>query len=152
MKGSGIISFSTRSNLSAEKSCRSDPDIFITFYDVLNGLLEKGNADIYVTGSNSRMLSHDVATEFRGRGDELRLQPLCFKEYFDHVGGSREEALADYMLYGGMPLVLSKQTDAEKRNTFPDYSPRPISRISWNGIRLPSPRCWGCLRTSCVLP
>ena len=73
------------------------------------------NADIIVTGSNSRMLSHDVATEFRGRGDELRLQPLCFKEYFDHVGGSREEALADYMLYGGMPLVLSKQTDAEKR-------------------------------------
>ena len=97
------------------KKLQSDPDIFITFYDVLNGLLEKGNTDIYVTGSNSRMLSHDVATEFRGRGDELRLQPLCFKEYFDHVGGSREEALADYMLYGGMPLVLSKQTDAEKR-------------------------------------
>ena len=97
------------------KKLQSDPDIYITFYDVLNGLLEKGNADIYVTGSNSKMLSHDVATEFRGRGDELRLQPLCFKEYFDHVGGSREEALADYMLYGGMPLVLSKQTDAEKR-------------------------------------
>lgn len=98
-----------------KKKVQSNPDIYITFYDVLNGLQEKGNADIYVTGSNSRMLSKDVATEFRGRGDELHIAPLSFKEYYDFVGGSKEEALADYMLYGGMPLVLSKQSDAEKR-------------------------------------
>ena len=98
-----------------KKKVQSNPEIYITFYDVLNGLLEKGNADIYVTGSNSRMLSKDVATEFRGRGDELHIAPLSFKEYYDFVGGSKEETLADYMLYGGMPLVLSKQSDAEKR-------------------------------------
>ena len=98
-----------------KKKVQRNPDIYITFYDVLNGLQEKGNADIYVTGSNSKMLSKDVATEFRGRGDELHIAPLSFKEYFDFVGGSKEEALADYMLYGGMPLVLSKQTDTEKR-------------------------------------
>ena len=98
-----------------KKKVQGNPDIYITFYDVLNGLLEKGNADIYVTGSNSKMLSKDVATEFRGRGDELHIAPLSFKEYYDFVGGSKEEAFADYMLYGGMPLVLSKQSDAEKR-------------------------------------
>ena len=97
------------------KKVQSNPDIYITFYDVLNGLQEKGSADIYVTGSNSKMLSKDVATEFRGRGDELHIAPLSFKEYYDFVGGSKEEALADYMLYGGMPLVLSKQNDTEKR-------------------------------------
>ena len=88
------------------KKVQSNPEIYITFYDVLNGLQEKGNADIYVTGSNSKMLSKDVATEFRGRGDELHIAPLSFKEYYDFVGGSKEEAFADYMLYGGMPLVL----------------------------------------------
>lgn len=98
-----------------KKKVQSNPEIYITFYDVLNGLQEKGNADIYVTGSNSKMLSKDVATEFRGRGDELHIAPLSFKEYYDFVGGSKEEVLADYMLYGGMPLVLSKQGDAEKR-------------------------------------
>ena len=97
-----------------KKKIQNNPYIYITFYDVLNGLLEKGNADIYVTGSNSKMLSKDVATEFRGRGDELHIAPLSFKEYYDFVGGSKEEALADYMLYGGMPLVLLKQSDAEK--------------------------------------
>lgn len=97
------------------KKVQSNPEIYITFYDVLNGLQEKGNADIYVTGSNSKMLSKDVATEFRGRGDELHIAPLSFREYYDFVGGSKEEVLADYMLYGGMPLVLSKQSDAEKR-------------------------------------
>lgn len=89
-----------------KKKVQRNPDIYITFYDVLNGLQEKGNADIYVTGSNSKMLSKDVATEFRGRGDELHIAPLSFKEYFDFVGGSKEEALADYMLYGGMPQSI----------------------------------------------
>ena len=98
-----------------KKKVQSNPEIYITFYDVLNGLQEKGYADIYVTGSNSKMLSKDVATEFRGRGDELHIAPLSFKEYYDFVGGSKEEKLTDYMLYGGMPLVLAKQNDVEKR-------------------------------------
>ena len=97
------------------KQIQSNPDIYVTFYDVLNGLQQKGNLDIYVTGSNSKMLSKDIATEFRGRGDELHITPLSFKEYYEAVGGSKEEAFADYMAYGGMPLVLSKQNDAEKR-------------------------------------
>lgn len=97
------------------KKLQSNPDIYVTFYDVLNGLTEKGNLDVYVTGSNSKMLSQDIVTEFRGRGDELHISPLSLQEYYDYVGGSKEQAFADYMLYGGMPLVLSKQGDAEKR-------------------------------------
>ena len=132
------------------KKLQSDPDIYITFYDVLNGLLEKGNADIYVTGSNSRMLSHDVATEFRGRGDELRLQPLCFKEYFEHVGGSRE--LPIICCTAECRSYCPSRPMRKSGNTFQDYSPRPISRISWNGTRSLSPKCSGCLRTNCALP
>lgn len=97
------------------KKTQSNPDIYVTFYDILNGLIEKGNADIYVTGSNSKMLSKDVVTEFRGRGDELHIAPLSFQEYYSFTGGSKEEAFSDYMFFGGMPLVLSKQSDSEKR-------------------------------------
>ena len=98
-----------------KKKLQRDPDIYVTFYDVLNGLMQTGRADIYVTGSNSKMLSEDIATEFRGRGDVLHIAPLSFSEYYGYVGGSREEAFAEYILYGGMPLVLSKEGDREKR-------------------------------------
>ena len=91
------------------KILQKDPLVTVTFYDVLNGLMQQGNADIYVTGSNSKMLSKDVATQFRGRGDELHITPLSFAEYYRAAGGNKEEALASYMLYGGMPLVLSKE-------------------------------------------
>lgn len=86
----------------------------IRLYDVLNGLLHLPNADIYVTGSNSKMLTRDVLTTFRGRGDEVRVHPLSFREYFSCVGGGKTEAYEEYALYGGMPLILSKTDEAEK--------------------------------------
>ena len=86
----------------------------IRLYNVLNGLLRLRNVDIYVTGSNSKMLTKDVLTAFRGRGDEVRVYPISFKEYYAFVGGDKSDAYEEYALYGGMPLVLSKRTDAEK--------------------------------------
>ena len=88
----------------------------IKLYNVLNGLMRLRNVDIYVTGSNSKMLTKDVLTAFRGRGDEVRVHPLSFKEYYAFVGGDRSETYEEYALYGGMPLVLSKKTVAEKTN------------------------------------
>ena len=86
----------------------------IRLYNVLNGLLRLRNVDIYVTGSNSKMLTKDILTAFRGRGDEVRVYPISFKEYYAFVGGDKSDAYEEYALYGGMPLVLSKKTDAEK--------------------------------------
>ncbi|MDD4066086.1 MAG: ATP-binding protein, partial [Bacilli bacterium] len=70
--------------------------------------------DIYVTGSNSKLLSKDVLTEFRGRGDEVRIYPLTFKEYYTYLGGDKADAYEDYALYGGLPLVLAKTSPIEK--------------------------------------
>lgn len=86
----------------------------ITFYDALNDLKSLDNLDIYVTGSNSKMLSSDILTEFRGRSDEIRVHPLSFAEYYSAVGGDKEEAFENYAFYGGMPLILSRPTDAAK--------------------------------------
>ena len=86
----------------------------ITFYDVLNGLLAKKNLDIYVTGSNSKMLSKDVLTEFRGRGDEVKVYPLSFREFYSAKGGSKEDSLKEYILYGGMPFILSRPSAESK--------------------------------------
>ena len=86
----------------------------ITFYDALNDLKSLSNLDIYVTGSNSRMLSSDILTEFRGRSDEIRVHPLSFAEYYSAVGGDKEDAFENYAFYGGMPLILSRPTDAAK--------------------------------------
>ena len=86
----------------------------ITFYDALNDLKSLSNLDIYVTGSNSKMLSSDILTEFRGRSDEIRVHPLSFAEYYSAVGGDKEEAFDDYAFYGGMPQILSRPTDAAK--------------------------------------
>lgn len=88
----------------------------ITFYDALNDLRSLENLDVYVTGSNSRMLSSDILTEFRGRSDEVRVHPLSFSEYYSAVGGDKNEAFDDYAFYGGMPLILSRPTDAAKMN------------------------------------
>ena len=86
----------------------------IRLYNVLNGLMRLRNVDIYVTGSNSKMLTKDVLTAFRGRGDEVKIYPISFKEYYSFVGGDKSDAYEEYALYGGMPLVLSKKSDAEK--------------------------------------
>lgn len=84
------------------------------FEDVLNSFLHIRNADIYVTGSNSKFLSSDVITEFRGRGDEIRVYPLSFREFSSAYDGSQDEAWDDYFNYGGLPLVLSMDTVEDK--------------------------------------
>lgn len=86
----------------------------IRLYNVLNGLMRFRNIDIYVTGSNSKMLTKDVLTAFRGRGDEIKVYPISFKEYYAFVGGDKSDAYEEYALYGGMPLVLAKKNDNEK--------------------------------------
>ncbi len=86
------------------------------FEDVLNSFLHIKNADVYVTGSNSRFLSSDVITEFRGRGDEIRVYPLSFKEYFSVYEGTTDEAWDDYFNYGGLPLTLMYDTPEDKAN------------------------------------
>ena len=91
-----------------------DPDAPVKIYGVLNGLLRLPNTDIYVTGSNSKMLSKDIMTEFRGRGDVVEVHPLSFGEYYSFVGGDKISAFEDYALYGGMPLVLNQKTDRAK--------------------------------------
>lgn len=83
-------------------------------YGVLNGLLRARNADVYVTGSNSKLLSTDVLTEFRGRGDEVRVRPLSFSEFMQVYDGDMYHGWADYVMYGGMPLVVSMRTDEQK--------------------------------------
>lgn len=88
----------------------------IKLYNVLNGLMRLRNVDIYVTGSNSKMLTKDVLTAFRGRGDEVRVYPISFKEYYSFVGGDKFDAYEEYALYGGMPLVLTKKSDADRMN------------------------------------
>ena len=86
----------------------------ITFYDALNDLRSLPNLDVYVTGSNSRMLSSDILTEFRGRSDEIRVHPLSFAEYYSAVGGDKGEAFDEYAFYGGMPLILTRPDDMAK--------------------------------------
>ena len=88
----------------------------ITFYDALNDLRSLSNLDVYVTGSNSRMLSSDIFTGFRGRSDEIRVHPLSFAEYYSAVGCDKNEAFDEYAFYGGMPLILSRPNDAAKMN------------------------------------
>ena len=84
------------------------------FEDVLNSFLHIRNADVYVTGSNSKFLSSDVITEFRGRGDEIRVYPLSFGEMMSAYDGTVDEGWDEYLTYGGLPLVLSQQTPEEK--------------------------------------
>lgn len=84
------------------------------FEALLNGLLRKENLDIYVTGSNSKFLSTDIITEFRGRGDEIRVYPLSFKEFYSNYNGSKMDAWLEYYTYGGLPLVLSYLKEEDK--------------------------------------
>lgn len=88
----------------------------ITFYDALNDLRSLPSLDVYVTGSNSKMLSSDILTEFRGRSDEIRVHPLSFSEYYSVAGGDKSEAFENYAFFGGMPLVLSRPDDTAKMN------------------------------------
>lgn len=84
------------------------------FEDVLNGFLRMRNVDVYVTGSNARFLSKDIITEFRGRGFEVKVYPLSFSEYMSAYPGTMQAGFNEYMLYGGLPLILSYETEEQK--------------------------------------
>lgn len=86
------------------------------FVGVLNGLLKLPNVDIYVTGSNSKFLSTDIVTEFRGRGDEVRILPLSFSEFMSVYNGSSMQGWKEYYTYGGLPLVLAQKSEEAKMN------------------------------------
>ncbi len=86
----------------------------VRLYGILNELLHLGNVEVYVTGSNSKMLSKDVLTEFRGRGDQLEMLPLSFREFYQYVGGDRAVAYETYARFGGMPLVLGQKNEQAK--------------------------------------
>lgn len=99
-----------------------DPKAKITFIDVILGLMQMPNADIYVTGSNSKMLSSDILTQFRDRGDEIRVFPLSFGEFYEAYAEDKRGAWQEYYTYGGMPIVTTLNTHEEKsrylRNLF----------------------------------
>lgn len=84
------------------------------FEDVLNGFLRMPNTDIYVTGSNAKFLSKDIATEFRGRGFEVKMYPLSFSEFMSAYQGSVQAGFNEYMLYGGLPQILTYQNEEQK--------------------------------------
>lgn len=86
------------------------------FEGVLNGFLHIKNLDVYVTGSNSKFLSSDIVTEFRGRGDEIRMYPLSFAEYYSVAGGDWDRVWDEYCFYGGMPAIFKFTTNADKAN------------------------------------
>jgi len=87
----------------------------VTVYDLLNELKDYENLDVYVTGSNSKMLSKDIATEFRGRASQIHVYPLNFAEYHGHKGGSARDNLDSYMLYGGMPYLLKLKNSEQQK-------------------------------------
>lgn len=107
-------------------ACVNSKDIYYLILDeiqlvdgfemLVNGLLYEKNIDIYITGSNSKFLSSDIVTEFRGRGDVIHMNPLSFSEYYNAVGGDKRDAWNEYLMYGGMPLVLSQRGDNGKSN------------------------------------
>lgn len=89
--------------------------LYITFYDILNDLMARPNLDVYVTGSNSKMLSHDIVTNFRDRGSEIKVYPLSFAEYLSVSRMEKADALEEYLMYGGMPLTVLEPDEKEKR-------------------------------------
>ena len=107
------------------------------FEEVLNSLLRISNIDIYVTGSNSRFLSSDIVTEFRGRGDEIRVYPLSFAEFYSACDGEYEDVWNDYMIYGGLPQIAGFQTERQKaeylKNIFTNVYLKDV--VERNGIQ-----------------
>ncbi|MCR5773877.1 MAG: ATP-binding protein [Lachnospiraceae bacterium] len=99
-------------------------DAKITFIDVILGFMHMVNADVYVTGSNSKMLSSDILTQFRDRGDEIRVYPLSFAEFYNEYDGDKRGALQDYYTYGGMPLTASLESHEEKSRYLKDLFDR----------------------------
>lgn len=102
--------------LTAKVVDRENGDIEVTIYDMLNELKAYKNLDVYVTGSNSKGLSKDIATEFRGRATQIHVFPLSFAEFYSAVGGDERKALDTYMLYGGMPRLLALEDEKDKKD------------------------------------
>lgn len=96
----------------------------LTFIDVVMGLMKIPNADLYIKGSNSKMLSSDILTQFRDRGDEIKVYPISFREYCDLYGGDKRNAWTEYYTYGGMPIVFSKESHEEKSKYLRDLLQR----------------------------
>ena len=107
------------------------------FEYVLNSLLYEKNIDVYVTGSNSKFLSSDIITEFRGRGDQVRVMPFSFSEFVSAYDGDKYDAWNEYITYGGLPLILTKKTDEEKSQYLKDEFERTYIRdiVERNGIQ-----------------
>ena len=101
-----------------------DPSAKITFVDVVLGLMKIKNADVYITGSNSKMLSSDILTQFRDRGDEIRVYPLSFAEFYESYEGDKHDAWTDYCTYGGMPFTLTLSSHEEKSQYLRDLFTR----------------------------
>ena len=99
-------------------------DARITFIDVILGFMHMDNADVYVTGSNSKMLSSDILTQFRDRGDEIRVYPLSFAEFYNEYEGDKRGAWQDYYTYGGMPFAISLESHEEKSRYLKDLFDR----------------------------
>ena len=87
------------------------------FVSVLNGLADKKNCDVFVTGSNAKFLSRDIATEFGGRGDEVHMYPLSFSEFMSCYDGNKYDGWNEYITYGGIPLVVLAETDEQKNES-----------------------------------
>lgn len=109
------------------------------FEDVLNGLLHIKNVDVFVTGSNAKFLSKDIITEFRGRGDQIHMYPLSFSEFYSAYDGDRQSAWLEYIMYGGLPMLLSMDNNKEKadylKNLFAETYLKDI--IERNDVRQP---------------
>ena len=106
----------------------NDPNEKLTFVDVVLGLMKLPNADLYVTGSNSKMLSTDILTQFRDRGDEIRVYPLSFAEVYEQYQGDKRGIWRSYYTYGGMPLVWSMETHEERSRYLRDLFSRTYIR------------------------
>jgi len=99
------------------------------FESILNSLVRRKNVDVYVTGSNAKFLSKDIITELRGRGDEVHMYPLTFAEFMSVYEGEKADGWRDYVLYGGIPLILTFTTPDQKGDFLKSCSRRRISPI-----------------------
>lgn len=118
--------------------------LYTTFYDVLNDLISRSNLDVYVTGSNSKMLSKDIVTNFRDRGSEIKVYPLSFSEYISISDKEKADAFEEYLMYGGMPLAVLEPDEKEKRKYLQGlftnvYIKDIVERYKLNDDRILSP-------------
>ena len=124
-KSQNYYVFIDEAQYAISKEEMKNPDIPIRLYGVLNGLLRQRNVDVYITGSNSKFLSSDIMTEFRGRGDEIHVNPLSFSEYYPVAVKDKAEAWNDYLYYGGLPHILA-EPDGESKSNYLDRSNEEI--------------------------